>query len=96
MEWVRGLTIEKDTDAVKNYNLNLRTQGWLDANDNVFSHTIVDVVGVTVDSSTNDNDSITVWLSNGTVGQAAHITFRPVTTDGVTDDFTVKFTIVEQ
>ena len=96
MNWEKGLIIEKDKDAVKNYDLNLRDLDWLATGDSIDSHTIANVVGVIVDSSTNDGDKITVWLSGGAVGSPARITFRPVTVDGVQDDFTVNFTIIEK
>jgi hypothetical protein len=58
----------------------------------------VTVDGVTLDSDTNDTDSVTVWLSGGVDGSLATIMNTIVTTGGRTETevFTLRIAVNEE
>lgn len=87
-------TIDKDPNAELDYNV--RFTAWLDAvTDTIVSHT-VNVIGVTLLSSTVvGNKVVVLWLSGGTVGQPASATVRITTAAGRKEDRTVYFKIKE-
>jgi hypothetical protein len=80
----------KDPDAVLEYQFNWAT--WLGA-DTISSFSIISTSGITIDSSTNSNTVVTVWLSGGTASTDYFITCRIVTVAGRTDDRTVKISV---
>jgi len=98
-EWV------KDPDAVLDwkYDWAASTNGsgssdWLSAGETINAHTIDEDTGITVDSSalTDANTSVTVWLSGGTAGVEYLVRCEIVTTDGRTDERTIKIKCEER
>ena len=86
-------SIQKDPDAVKNWTLNLTD--WLDG-DTISSATVTADTGLTVDSYSNTGETVTAWLSGGTVGQRYNLRFRVITCMGITDDCSVTVIMVNQ
>ena len=70
---------------------------WLDG-DTIVSHEIIvspeqATGGLVVDSSTNDDTSVTVWLSGGVLGTKVEVTYRITTAGGRTTDRTDRYDI---
>lgn len=93
-------TIEKDPNAVLDYTEDW--SAWLAENapDDTIASVDVEVDGVTLEDTTFDDTSVTVWLSGGTVGERGSARIR-ITTAGVgaqprTDDWTLYFKIKER
>lgn len=57
---------EKDSDDVLDYAF--EWEDWLGASETISSFVITAAPGITVDSSSNTVDTVTVWLSGGTAG----------------------------
>jgi hypothetical protein len=96
IDWSDGLTVQKDPDAVLDYKWDFLTNGWLATGETISSHSVSADTGITVDDSTNDDDSVTVWLSGGTVGVTYEVSVRIVTNQARTDDRTVRFLVTER
>jgi hypothetical protein len=62
--------------------------GWLATGETITSHTVTAATGLTVDSSlaTDDDTSVTAWLSGGTAGARYTVTCHIVTSAGRADD----------
>lgn len=94
--WVRGLRIEKDPDADKDWKFDW--SDWLAAGDTIQSFTITVPAGLTKhsDTITDAGQSVTVWFSGGVTGTSYPVTCSVVTVAGRKDDRTVIFTIRQQ
>lgn len=67
---------------------------WLEDGESIASHTItVTSGGVTVDSSSESNGIVTVWLSGGTEGRLAKVVCEVVTSEGRRDQRTMPISI---
>lgn len=83
--------IEKAPSAVLDYAIDLAA--WLaDVGDTLQSLTVVGD-GVTVDSSMISGTKVVAWISGGTEGETASVTFRFTTAAGRTDDRTIYLKI---
>lgn len=49
-----------------------------------------------IDATTNTTTSATVWLSGGTVGKSYSVANRVVTSQGRTDDRTIKIVVLDK
>lgn len=97
--------MQKDKDAVLDYPIDYKD--WLDdIQDNYASHTVVNVSGIVIDSSSYTVTAsaggvavtgkyVVVWCSGGTVGETAQFTIRIVTAGGRTDDRTFYLKITD-
>jgi len=91
-------TILKDPNAVLDYTLDWGE--WLAPIEDTINTVDVAVDGVTLDDTTNDDTTVTIWISGGTVGERGSARVR-ITTVGTgaqprTDDRTVYFKIKER
>jgi len=97
----------KDPDAILDYKfdwagLTNNTKGaradWLGVGETISSYDITPSVGITVDShSVTDNDtSVTVWLSGGEEGVDYIVVCRVSTTAGRTDDRTITISVINR
>ena len=84
----------KDPNAVLDYQWDW--SAWLPDDDTIASATVTAESGLTVDSSSNADATVTAWLSGGTVGESYDVTCRVVTADGRTDDRTITLLIRQQ
>lgn len=87
-------TIIRDPDAVLDYGIDLTD--WLADISDTLASLVTVPDGVTVDSSGIDGAICYAWVSGGTVGQPASLTFRFTTTGGRTDDRTIYFNMRER
>lgn len=89
---LRPSSLTHDPNAVLDYVF--AWGAWL-AGDTITNHEILlqPADGLTIDDSTHDDTTVTVWLSGGTVGQSVKVTCRVTTTAGRTDDRTLTLTI---
>lgn len=75
--WPYRYKTPKDPDATLDYQLDW--SGWLVEGESIIALEVL-VVGVNLEETTSTINSTTAWVSGGTVGNQASITFR-VTTD---------------
>lgn len=88
-------TILKDPNAVLDYTMSWAA--WLVAAGNDTIASVVSVGdAVTVNSTTNNATTVTIWVSGGTVGVRGSVRVRITTVGGRTDDRTVYFKIKER
>lgn len=87
-------TITKDPNAVLDYSLDL--SAWLtDIGDTLASLTVTPI-GCTANSSAISGTKCVAWISGGTAGETATVTFRFTTTGGRTDDRTIYLKMKER
>ena len=77
----------KDPSAVLDYVFDWTE--WLATGETIADHTITADTGITVDSSTEDDGKVTVWLSGGTAGINYKVACLIVTSAGRTDERTI-------
>ena len=80
----------KDPSAVLDYVFDWT--GWLatvETIETITDHTITADTGITVDSSTELDGKVTVWLSGGTAGINYKVACKITTTAGRTDERTI-------
>lgn len=93
-------TYQHDPDAVLPYTVDW--SAWLDSftgtTPTIASHVIEADAGVTVESSTNDDTSVTAVISGGTAGEDYEVTFRAVLSSGppYQDDRTIHLRVRER
>ena len=84
----------KDPSAVLDYVFDW--SDWLAAAETITDHTITPDTGITVDSSTEDDGKVTVWLSGGTAGINYKVACLITTSAGRTDERTIWIKVVER
>mgnify|MGYP000967131429 FL=1 len=84
----------KDPSAVLDYAFDWT--GWLAAGETITDHTITADTGITVDSSTESDGKVTVWLSGGTAGINYKVACLITTTAGRTDERTIWIKVVDR
>ena len=77
----------KDPSAVLDYVFDWTE--WLATGETITDHTITADTGITVDSSTESDGKVTVWLSGGTAGINYKVACLITTTAGRTDERTI-------
>ena len=77
----------KDPSAVLDYVFDWTE--WLASGETIATHTITADTGITVDSSTEDDGKVTVWLSGGTAGINYKVACKITTSAGRTDERTI-------
>jgi len=82
----------KDPSAVLDYVFDWTE--WLATGETITDHTITADTGITVDSSTELDGKVTVWLSGGTAGINYKVACKITTSAGRTDErtFWIKVT----
>lgn len=83
----------KDPDAVLDFAFDWTA--WLSDGETISSHVIVEQTGITVDSDSESNGVVTVWLSGGTEGETYSLTCSITTSQARQDDRTI-FILVEE
>ena len=84
----------KDPSAVLDYVFDWT--GWLATSETIVNHTITADMGLVVDSSTENNGKVTVWLSGGTAGINYKVACKITTSAGRTDERTIWIKVVER
>lgn len=93
LKWSRGLTLDKDPDAVEVYTFDF-TQ-WLDGEAITSAQALADApLTASVDAFTAS--SVDVRVSGGTVGKRLGVTCRVTSSNGRVQDRTIYFRIREQ
>lgn len=94
------MRFRKDPDAVLDYVFDWTV--WLGGTDAIASYEITvqeidgDDAPLTLDSHSDDGQSVTVWLSGGTVDAYYTVACRIVTDDGRTDERTFTVHVKER
>lgn len=83
----------KGPRSVVDYTFNWST--WLPTGDTIDTASAT-TVGVTKESTTNDDTTVTVWVSGGKVGQSSEIECEIVTVGGRTEYWTRDLNIKER
>ena len=84
----------KDPSAVLDYVFDWTE--WLATGETITDHTITADTGITVDSSTELDGKVTVWLSGGTAGVNYKVACLVETSAGRTDERTIWIKVVER
>lgn len=84
-----------DPNAVLDYQWDWASKGWLADGETIQTHTVT-VAGVELDTDTATGTAVTAWLSGGTVGTPASATCRITTSQGRTDDRTIRLVVQER
>jgi hypothetical protein len=84
----------KDPSAVLDYVFDWTE--WLATVETITDHTITADTGITVDSSTESDGKVTVWLSGGTAGINYKVACLITTTAGRTDERTLWIRVVDR
>ena len=84
----------KDPSAVLDYVFDWTE--WLATVETITDHTITADTGITVDSSTELDGKVTVWLSGGTAGINYKVACLITTSAGRTDERTIWIKVVER
>ena len=84
----------KDPSAVLDYMFDWTE--WLATGETITDHTITADTGITVDSSTEDDGKVTVWLSGGTAGINYKVACLVTTTAGRTDERTMWIKVADR
>ena len=84
----------KDPSAVLDYVFDWTE--WLATGETITDHTITADTGITVDSSTELDGKVTVWLSGGTAGINYKVACLITTSAGRTDERTIWIKVVER
>lgn len=88
-----------DADATLDYRWDWTD--WLTDGDTITTATVTDTTGaaepaIVVSTTTHDDTSVTVWLSGGVAGQLARITCRITTSQGRTDERTLRLYVTDR
>lgn len=88
----------KDPNAVLDYGFNWRpdTKPWLEADETIASYIVTPDTGITVDSDSESNGVVTVWLSGGTAGENYKVACKITTSAGRTDERTIWIKVVNR
>ena len=84
----------KDPSAVLDYVFDWTE--WLATGETITDHTITADTGITVDSSTESDGKVTVWLSGGTAGINYKVACLVETSAGRTDERTLWIRVVDR
>ena len=84
----------KDPSAVLDYVFDWTE--WLATGETITDHTITADTGITVDSSTELDGKVTVWLSGGTAGQNYKVACKITTSAGRTDERTIWIKVTDR
>lgn len=88
------MTMIKDPSAILDYKQDWSK--WMVDADAIISHSIVATSGINVDSSSNDDSSVTFWLSGGTAGSGYNITVQISTSAGRVDERTMRLIVMDR
>jgi hypothetical protein len=77
----------KDPNAVLDFEWDWTA--WLASAETISTVTITPATGITVDSHTNTNTTVTAWLSGGTAGVGYAVLCHITTSQARTDDRTI-------
>ena len=84
----------KDPSAVLDYVFDWTE--WLATVETITDHTITADTGITVDSSTELDGKVTVWLSGGTAGINYKVACKITTSAGRTDERTIWIKVTDR
>ena len=84
----------KDPSAVLDYVFDWTE--WLATGETITDHTITADTGITVDSWTEDDGKVTVWLSGGTAGINYKVACLITTSAGRTDERTIWIKVTDR
>lgn len=93
----------KDPDAVLDFGFDWKpkTHGtgsmdWLETRETISSYVITAETGITVDSDSENDGAVIVWLSGGTIGEWYSVTCRIVTSSGRKDGRTIMIHVEDR
>jgi hypothetical protein len=87
-------TWSKDPNAVLDWAFDWSR--WLSESETISSAVIEVEDGLTKDSQSNTADTVTVWLSGGTLGVTYDVTCRITTNQGRTDERTIGIRVTDR
>ena len=85
---------KKDPDAVLDFAFDWSS--WLAESETINTYTVTVMSGLTLDSDSQADGVVTVWLSGGTAGNWYSVACRIVTSAGRTDERTMRIRVEER
>ena len=85
---------DKDPNSTLDYLVNWST--WLQVGEVITDHEVVKQGSIVIDSSTNDDTTVTVWISGGQIGEYTQVTTRVSTNQGRIEDKTFRLVVKER
>ena len=85
---------KKDPDAVLDFAFDWSS--WLAESETINTYTVTVMSGLTLDSDSQADGVVTVWLSGGTAGNWYTVACRIVTSAGRTDERTMRIRVEER
>ncbi len=92
-------TYPKDPSAILDYpfNWNDPIKGpWLESGEIILSHVVTVDAGITKDSDSESGGVVTVWLSGGTAGEVYDVACLINTSEGRTEERTIRISCTER
>jgi hypothetical protein len=69
---------------------------WLEAGETISSYVIAVASGITKESESKTDDSVTVWLSGGTAGSSYIVACKIVTSSSRTDERSMRIMVADR
>ena len=85
---------KKDPDAVLDFAFDWSS--WLAESETINTYTVTVMSGLTLDSDSQADGVVTVWLSGGTAGNWYSVACRIVTSAGRTDERTMRIRVEDR
>ena len=82
--------LEKDPSAVLDYAFDWLSKNWLESGETISNHTITADIGITVDSDSESDGVVTIWLSGGTHSIDYIVACEIETSKGRTDERSIN------
>lgn len=92
--WAPGLMVPKDPDATVSDKWDFTD--WLGTGETISTATATATTGITKTATSNDDTSVTVGLSGGTVGQVYRVTVEISTNLGRIEQRSVDYHVEQQ
>lgn len=89
-----GPTYVMDSDAVLDWAWDWSQ--WLGPSETISSSVVTASAGITVNSTSNTTNTVTVWLSGGTANQPYTVGNRITTNQGRTDERTITIRVTNR
>jgi hypothetical protein len=84
----------KDPNSVLDYKWNWAS--WLQEGETITAATVTAEEGITVDSSSDEDGTVTAWLSGGTDGRTYRVVNQITTSQGRVDERTIRIVVEDR
>jgi hypothetical protein len=85
---------DKDPDSVLDFKFDWSE--WLEAGETISSYVVTVPSGITKESDSKTDDSVTAWLSGGTAGTSYIVACKIVTSESRTDERSMRIVVADR